>query len=134
MRRNVTNKEVENNVTYLLSNMGTSGGASLKTFTFEGSGDIFASNTINLPTDCNIILGIHAHGIVEENEFDIYTGPLFLSNGVMKVLVTGYSNGEFEDGFEINMLHSFNNHQMTFKGIDDGNAFAYPLTFTLYYI
>lgn len=134
MKKTITYNEVKKTCLDIINGGGGGGGTTLKTLSFVGSGDIMASNTINIPNDCHMILGINGHGVVEDNEFDVYTGTLFKASGVMKALVTTYTNGEFEDGFEINMLHSFSNNQMTFESIDDGNAFAYPITFTVYYI
>lgn len=136
MKKTITYNEVKKTCLDVINGGGGGGGTStgLKTFTFEGDGNLYASNTVELPSDCHLIVGIHAHGSIEETIYDISTGVLFIDNGVMKVLVTAYVNGDFEDGFEINCLHSVANNELTFDSIDDGNPFSYPFTYTVFYM
>lgn len=134
MRRNVTNKEVENNVKYLLSNMG-SGSVSLKSFTFEGVDENgISSNIVDLPKDCNIIIGVMGEGTLQDYDITVTANIIYLTKATIQTCMTIYSGNNYIEGSVINCLYSVENGKIKFEQIDNGNPFNYQISYTVYYI
>lgn len=134
MRRNVTTKEVENNVQYLLNNM-CSGSVSLKSFTFEGEDENgLSSNMVDLPNDCNIILGVFGEGTMQDYDITVSANNIYLNKATIQSCMTIYSGNNFIEGAVINSLYSVEKGKIKFEPIENGNPFNYQLSYTVYYI
>lgn len=130
MRRNVTNKEVENNVQYLLSNMDC---VSLKSFSYVGSG---GDLEVNLPSDCNIILSINGNGIIEGFINDCGCGVIPIGcNGIINAYYIYSTSASIEDGSSDNM-HMFNttNNKLIITSPYDNVLSTNGLTYKVYYL
>lgn len=142
-RRNVTTKEVEQNVQYLLDNMNGEGGNGgnggnpfeVKTLSYTGVGG--REHTIDFGETIHAILCIRGMG--SDNHPIIQTFPLFaVDDGIMYSDVTWWGSGYSGVGGHVGnegMFEDDNTKYHIIRGSDDGACFNLAnAEYTVYYI
>lgn len=135
MKKTITYKEIKDKVLDIINNGGGGGGASLKSFTFEGNDENgLLSNIVDIPTDCNIILGVFGVGVLQEYNITVSANNIYLNKATIQSCMTIYNGNNYIEGSIINSLYSVENGKITFEQIENGNPFNYPITYTVYYM